>query len=151
MELYSSFGLHQLVNESTLTHHNCSTSIIDLVFGSTPELVTHSAVTRSLCKQMPVHHQANYIDCVVYSIAYAYHAALGDELTTLHFDSKKMMKHLFDCFTAEEISPFPVKQGQPPIQCAERDIYIPLYCTCSLPKSYDEKMIQCDVLRVVSL
>ena len=35
-------------------------------------------------KQIPVQQQANYVGCGVYSIAYAYHAALGDELITLH-------------------------------------------------------------------
>ena len=55
---------------------------------------------------MPVQQQAYYIDCGVYSIAYTYHAALGDELATLQCDSKKMRKHLIDCFTAEKLSPF---------------------------------------------
>ena len=60
-------------------------------------------------KHRLVQQQANYIDFGVYSIAYGYHAALGDELTTLHFDSKKMRKHLIDCFAVEKLSPFPVK------------------------------------------
>ena len=60
VELSSSFGLHQLVNEPTHTHHSGSTSIIDLVFVSTPELVTHCIVIPSLCNS---DHKGVEIDC----------------------------------------------------------------------------------------
>ena len=96
-------------------------------------------------KQMPVQQQGNHIDCGVYSIAYAYHAALGDELTTLHFDPAKIRKHLIDCFTVEKFSPFPTKKGQPPRRCTKRNIHICVYCICLLPESYDKEMIQCDM------
>ena len=94
---------------------------------------------------MPVQQQANTRDCGVYSIAYAYHAALGDDLTELHFDPVQMRRHLIHCFTSEEFSPFPVKEGQPSRRCIEKDIFIPLYCICSMPESYDKEMIQCDL------
>ena len=95
-------------------------------------------------KQMPVQQQGNYRDCGVYSIAYAYHAALGDNLTCLQFDSALMRKHLIYCFTMEEFSPFPTKEGQISKRCTERKIFIPVYCLCSLPESYDKEMILCD-------
>ena len=58
-------------------------------------------------KQMPVQQQVNNKDCGVYSIVFAYHAALGSDSSTLNLDNTRMSKHLIDCFDNEELSPFP--------------------------------------------
>ena len=95
-------------------------------------------------KQMPVQQRVNNKDCGVYSIAFAYHAALGSYLSTLNLDNTKMRKHLIDCFDKEELSPFPtICDNQSLEKCNMKNIFIPLYCTCGLPESYDD-MIQCD-------
>ena len=44
-------------------------------------------------KQMTVRQQVNNKDCGVYSIAFAYHATLGCDLSTLNFDNTRMRKH----------------------------------------------------------
>ena len=95
-----------------------------------------------LITQMPVQQQDNGRDCGLFAIAFAYHAAQGDDLTSLNFDSTRMRKHLTDCFKREELSPFPLQDGEALKQCAGRRLHIPLHCTCSLPKSYD-KMVEC--------
>ena len=43
-----------------------------------------------MVEQMPVQQQQNGKDCRLYSIAYAFHAALGDDVTITHFDISKM-------------------------------------------------------------
>ena len=52
-------------------------------------------------KQMPVQQQVNDKDCGVYSIAFAYHATLGSDLSTLNLDNTRMRKHLIDCSDKE--------------------------------------------------
>ena len=71
VELSSSFGLHQLVNEATHIHHSGSTSIIDLVFVSTPELVIQCSVIPSLCNS---DHTGIEINCSWKSTARLNHA-----------------------------------------------------------------------------
>ena len=96
-------------------------------------------------KQMPVQQQVNSRDCGVYSIAFAYHAALGSDLSSLNLDNRKMRKHLIDdCFDKEELSPFPTICDDISLnRCNIKNIFIPLYCICGLPELYDDKMIQC--------
>lgn len=72
---------------------------------------------RLMIIEMPVQQQVNHADCGLFSIAFAYHLALGDEPSALHFDNTKFRQHLIQCFQNEELSPFPVIQGQPPINC----------------------------------
>ena len=43
---------------------------------------------------VPNKQQHGTKDCSVFAIAYAYHASLGDDLTTIMFDQTKMREHL---------------------------------------------------------
>ena len=72
------------------------------------------ALDRSLLTvtRMPVQQQDGQSDCGVFSIASAYHAARGDDISWLHYDQSQMRKHLINCFEREELSPFPVVDTQ---------------------------------------
>ena len=48
--------------------------------------------------QYPVQQQSGSTDCGLFSIAFAYHAAIGDNLRTLIFDQGRMRSHLLSCF-----------------------------------------------------
>ncbi|KAL5502338.1 hypothetical protein EMCRGX_G009091 [Ephydatia muelleri] len=58
--------------------------------------------------QYPVQQQSGSTDCGLFSIAFAYHAAIGDNLRTLIFDQGRMRSHLLSCFERSEITPFPL-------------------------------------------
>ena len=95
--------------------------------------------------RMSIQQQINHIVCGVFNIAYAYHAALENDLSCLNFDCSRMRRHLIDCFYREELLPFRMQEDQLLKRCAVKNIVIPLYCICLLPESYDKEMIQCDV------
>ena len=48
------------------------------------------------------------MNCGVFEIAYAYHAARGDDASTLKFDESGMRNHLLNCWKANYLSPFPL-------------------------------------------
>ena len=59
--------------------------------------------------EMPVQQQLNATDCGIFSIAFAYHLAIGDELSNLDFSDEDMRQHLLECFNSEELRFFPLK------------------------------------------
>ena len=87
-----------------------------------------------MVEQMPVQQQQNGKDCRLFAIAYAFHAALGDDVTIMHFDISKMGQHLIYCLDREELSPFPMEEDKPLETCDRSRFYISLHCTCLLPK-----------------
>ena len=82
-------------------------------------------------------------DCGLFSIAFAYHAAIGDNLRTLIFDQGRH-SHLLSCFERSELAPFPLATTTTDAirRCALRHHVIILHCTCRMPDS--GKMIQCN-------
>ena len=46
----------------------------------------------------PVQQQTGSSDCGVYAIAFAVHAALGDDVKHLELDQTRMRSHLLQCF-----------------------------------------------------
>ena len=70
--------------------------------------------------QMPVQQQSNGTDCGLFSIAYAYHLALGDEPAAITFDEAKLRQHLVQCFLKENFEPFPLQYGQFSYHCAKK-------------------------------
>ena len=72
------------------------------------------------------------------------HVLLGDKLETVEFDQSQMRQHLLKCLKDRKFSPFPTKQ-----KCGYRSRHLPfqdieLFCTCLMPETYREKMIECD-------
>ena len=62
---------------------------------------------------LTIHHdsvqkQEGTKDCGVYSIAFAYHAALGKNLEEITFDKDKLRSHLVTCFQNNCLSKFPI-------------------------------------------
>ena len=92
---------------------------------------------------IPVQQQTGSVDCGVFSIAFAYHAALGENVGRITFAQQEMRQHLVQCFYARKLTPFP-KESKKMHRCRKRHLFIPLYCTCGFPESYDSDMISCD-------
>ena len=56
---------------------------------------------------IPVQQQTGGDDCGLFSIAYSYHAALGEDLLGITFDQSKMRDHLIACLNQKCLKPFP--------------------------------------------
>ena len=97
-----------------------------------------------MVEQMPEQQQQNGKDCGLFAIAYAFHAALGDDVTIMHFDISKMRQHLIYCLDREELSPFPMEEDKPLQTCDRNHFYISLHCRCLLPKTHG-KMVECNI------
>jgi hypothetical protein len=82
------------------------------------------------------------VDCGVFTIAAAFHIAIGDDITTLTFDFMRMREHLLHCFEEQCVSPFPMKK-KPVKRNHLTNIVIPAHCICRRPDSYNE-MILCE-------
>ena len=52
----------------------------------------------------PVEQQKGSSDCEVYAIAFAVHAALGDDVIHLEFDQTRMRNHLLQCERTSAVS-----------------------------------------------
>ena len=88
--------------------------------------------------------QQGVADCGVYAIAYAFHAARGDDLEEMTFDQATMREHLARCFSRQKLTPFPHLQKNAGI-LYPRYLYqhIEVFCNCEMPECLDN-MIQCD-------
>ena len=60
--------------------------------------------------------------CGAFAIAFAYHAAIGDDLRQIQFDQQRMRGHIVQCFEKRKFSPFP-KQKVDVIKTAEHNIF----------------------------
>ena len=91
-----------------------------------------------------VQMQQGETDCGLFVIAFAYHAARGDDLSKIKFHQEKMRQHLVQCFKKKRLEPFPhTRLEKPYTQSFFPYIEIELYCECNMPEVYDD-MIQCD-------
>lgn len=97
-----------------------------------------------MVSRVPVQQQRNGSDCGVFSIAFAYHAVAGDNLSKLIFDQDRMRAHLVSCFSDQKLAPFPQLHGTKAKTCRLKHIFVHLYCTCLLPESFDHSMVKCD-------
>ena len=91
----------------------------------------------------PVQQQKGSSDCGVYAIAFAVHAALGDDVEHLEFDQTQMRNYLLQCFRKRELVRFPTIRKR-----SRRNNHFPyqeveVFCSCLMPESYGD-MIQCD-------
>ena len=91
---------------------------------------------------IPVQQQTGSVDCGVFSIVFAYQAALGKNMSRATFAQEEIRHHLVQCFEARKLLPFP-EESKKVHRCRKKHLFIPLYCTCGLPESYDSD-ISCD-------
>ena len=84
---------------------------------------------------VPVQQQSGITDCGVFAVAFAYHAAIGDELKRIIFDQGQMRKHLLRCFEKKELSRFPHKLLRSRGECKFQYIALHCYDHCKLPES----------------
>ena len=83
-----------------------------------------------LVSRMPVQQQKDGFDCGLFSIAFAYHAAAGDNVKRLNFHQDKMRGHLVSCLSDQKLTPFPQHEtAKKIVKCSLKHIFIPLYCT----------------------
>ena len=78
-----------------------------------------------------------------FSIAFAYHAARGDNLCQMEFNQERTRLHLVSCLEDDEFTPFP----QSPNRTTRPPTYLSsfrLYCDCDMPESIGN-MIECDL------
>ena len=54
-----------------------------------------------------VQQQRGYTSCGLFAIAFAFHAARGDDLTKISFHQDKMRQHLAKCFKTDTLHHFP--------------------------------------------
>ena len=78
---------------------------------------------------MPVQQQTGSADCGLFSIAYAYHAACGDDLQKLALDQTQMGSHLLKCFVTQELTPFP-QSASAPARRTKNAIALFLFSVC---------------------
>ena len=91
----------------------------------------------------PVQQQKGSSDCGVYAIAFAVHAALGDDIKDLEFDQAQMRNHLLKCFRKKELVRFPTTRKRSRHNNHFPYCEIQVFCSCQMPESYGD-MIQCD-------
>ena len=87
---------------------------------------------------IPVQQQAGGEDCGLFSIAFAYHAALGEDLMGITFEQSKMGDHLIAiaCLNQKCLKPFPPALERRGIKRNKmRNFNIHLICICNLPES----------------
>ena len=96
-----------------------------------------------MVKADSIQQQEGGIDCGLFSVAAAYHSAMGDNLGLVTFRQDAMRKHLMQCFEHRELSMFPPAVGAV-TKNPEKHLFVHVYCVCQLPESYDSNMIQCD-------
>ena len=81
--------------------------------------------------------------CGIFAIAFAVHAALGENVGEIEFQQEEMRSHLSKCLRKKTFSPFP-KLGER----GHRINYFPcrileLYCDCLMPETYGN-MVECE-------
>ena len=93
--------------------------------------------------RVPAQQQQGGVDCGLFSVAFAFHAAHGDDVGKLCLDQSMMRHHLLDCFEQQELSPFPEIAGKTR-RCRTKHFFISLHCICGMPESVDKKMVECE-------
>ena len=71
-------------------------------------LISGEEVDPHLVVHIPsVQQQQGSSDCGLYAIAFALHAACGDDMKDLEFNQTQMRSHLLECFRKKELVRFP--------------------------------------------
>ena len=92
---------------------------------------------------MSVQQQEGGVDCALFSIAAAYHSAVGDDFRGLTFSQNEMHQHLVECFEHKQLSAFP-QTSVAVARNARKHLFVHIHCECQPPDSYDSNMIECE-------
>ena len=65
------------------------------------------------------------MNCGIYAIAYAFHAANGDDLCLLSFEEEQMQTHLLQCYEVQCLKPFPITSDKV-VRCREKKMLVNL-------------------------
>ena len=77
--------------------------------------------------------QQGVTHCGLFAIAFAYHAARGDDLSKIKFHQEKMRQHLVQCFIKKRLEPFSHTMLEKP----HTQSFFP-YIDCNMPEVYDD-------------
>ena len=86
---------------------------------------------------VPVQLQEGSADCGLFAIAFALHAALGNDLKEVTFEQEKLRGNVVSCFSNSRLTGFPTTTSAVKRACKEKVPFTPLYCKCRLPESHD--------------
>ena len=75
----------------------------------------------------PVQQQRGKTDCGLFSIAFAYSAANGEDVSRLQLDQDQLRAHLTLCFEQQELTVFPPSQSAVQ-KSRKRHFAIHVYC-----------------------
>ena len=89
----------------------------------------------------PVVPQTNAVDCGVYAIAYAMSLCLGVDPCHLKLNRRNIRQHLWQCFLAEKLLPFPSSRCSIPGHPTKLQIRI--FCSCRRPYEANQAMAEC--------
>ena len=92
---------------------------------------------------IPMQQQKGPTDCGLFSIATAFAAASGKNVSNISFEQLEMRRHLELCFGARIFSNFPASQAKYR-RCSRKYVTITVHCICQNIESCDDRMIQCD-------
>ena len=98
-------------------------------------------------KVLSVQQKNGFVDCGLFSIAFAMEVCLGRKPQDAQFCEGKMRPHLVSCLSAGGMEPFsrlPSSQESVP-RPRGGILSVKLFCVCGLPAQFDTDMIACDI------
>ena len=105
---------------------------------------TSNTIESILINMASVQEQIGSMNSGVFALAFAYHSANGDTVSTFNFDEEKMRGHLLTCLAKNLFSPFPKRKNVVTIYPYRNSLLLRLYCICLMPECYDKSMVCCD-------
>ena len=104
---------------------------------------THSTMK---IKQVSVQQQSGNVDSGMFAFAFAVEACFGCKPEKVHFDQRKMRRHLYECLSKGELSRFPTMQSDESFpRPTENTLSLKVYCICKMPAQFDTMMVTCVV------
>lgn len=91
--------------------------------------------------QVPVQTQQGGVDCGAFAIAFAVELSLGRDPSNVHFNQRKMRRHLLSCIEAGKMKPFP-RHRTPATTSERRPFAIDTgFCICGMPVTFDKNIL----------
>ena len=96
------------------------------------------------CRYRKCQLQDGSADCGLFALAFAAVLAAGGHPSAYLFHQQAMRNHLHQCLTLNRFSPFPTRRiGRENRKAARISQPVHVYCTCRMPASFGNHMIQC--------